>query len=291
MFLSIIIPSFNQGNFIKNCFKSIRQLKKKYNHIEILLIDSCSTDQTHSLIEEYKEIFDVVIIEHDNGQSHALKKGFDLASGYWLTWINTDDYISSNVINILNSNFVIQEKPDVVYGDSWRLVDDKLFYKTTPLNSQNLLWRNYNFVQPSVFFTKNIYDKSTGVDVNLNFVMDWDLFFQLKNLQAKFTYIPAALSTVIIHDNQKSRSNKFCDRLNRVDETYKVISRYSTGPYVDCYYKSFKIFSYFKGFGFDTNIGIIIWTFIIFFYFKICLISYNTINFKNIWHALKTMKT
>jgi len=73
--ISIIIPSYNQGKFIESTILSI--LNQSYINKEIIIIDGGSSDDTVSIIKKYENKIFYWESEKDQGQSHALKKGFE----------------------------------------------------------------------------------------------------------------------------------------------------------------------------------------------------------------------
>ena len=80
--ISIVIPSFNQGSFIEETILSI--INQKYPNLELIIIDGLSTDNTLDIIKKYYGSINYFISESDNGQSHALNKGFQMASGIYV---------------------------------------------------------------------------------------------------------------------------------------------------------------------------------------------------------------
>ena len=75
--LSIVVPSYNSELYIRECLESLRAAKS--DRVEYILIDGGSSDNTMSIVEEYRDLFTVVISEKDKVQSDAFNKGFVLA--------------------------------------------------------------------------------------------------------------------------------------------------------------------------------------------------------------------
>ena len=86
--VSIITPSYNQGKYIRQTIESV--LSQDYVNIEYIIVDGCSTDNTLDIIREYKGKL-TYISEKDNGQSDAINKGFKMAKGDIVAWLNSDD--------------------------------------------------------------------------------------------------------------------------------------------------------------------------------------------------------
>ena len=80
VFLSIIIPSYNQGRFIQACLNSI--LKQNYKNYEVIICDNYSTDKTRSILKKYKKYKNFKIyIKKDKGQADAINFGLKKAKG------------------------------------------------------------------------------------------------------------------------------------------------------------------------------------------------------------------
>src|SRR5437870_5518796 len=89
--ISMVTPSYNQGPFIRDTILSV--LGQGYPNLEYLIIDGGSTDSTVEIIKEYEKHLSYRVSEKDNGQSHAINKGFRKATGEILMWLNSDDLL------------------------------------------------------------------------------------------------------------------------------------------------------------------------------------------------------
>ena len=115
MQLSIITPSYNQGRFIERTIKSVKN--QKINNIEHIIFDNESSDETSKILKKYKKIVRSYI-EKDNGQSHAINKGFKLAKGDIIGWINSDDIYHNNIFIEVIKFFKNNPFVDVIYGEA-----------------------------------------------------------------------------------------------------------------------------------------------------------------------------
>ena len=113
--ISIIIPSFNQNEFIEETILSI--INQNYPNIEIIVIDGGSNDKTLDIISKYKENFDFLISEKDNGQSHAINKGFNKSTGEIVTWLCSDDTYLPNCLKTVGEYFNKNPDVDFLYGN------------------------------------------------------------------------------------------------------------------------------------------------------------------------------
>lgn len=106
--LSVIVPVYNVENFLDTCIKSI--ISQTYKNLEIILIDDGSTDSSGVLCDSYQKRDNRIIVIHkeNGGLSDARNRGLDVASGEYITFVDSDDYIAPdflmNLINLIISN-------------------------------------------------------------------------------------------------------------------------------------------------------------------------------------------
>lgn len=207
--ISIVTPSYNQGEYLEETIRSV--LLQNYPNLEYIVIDGGSTDNSIEIIKKYEPWITYWKSEPDQGQSDALIKGFSKATGTLITWLNSDDWYAQNSLSFIGKEFVANEHMQVLCGaccliDSSYNVLKKLEPKV--ITYQNLIkyWIDYSIPpQPSVFFSKSIYDQCLGIDINLNYAMDYDLWLQLID-KTKFYSFPTNLSFYRIHNTSKSGS-------------------------------------------------------------------------------------
>ena len=189
MLISIIIPSFNQGNYIEQTICSI--LNQDYQHIELIIVDNNSTDNTNLILNKYLHKIKL-ISEKDFGQSDALNKGLKLASGDIIGWINSDDYYEKGIFKKVSELF---ENTNVkwVIGNLYYLYDELgliIEQKTTKIDYKKLL-KNPDIVQQSAaFYRKNFLEVINGVNKSFHMAMDFDIWTKL-----------AKISTPLMTDN------------------------------------------------------------------------------------------
>ena len=87
--VSVIVPSYNQGRFVRQTLDSI--LEQGYPNLELIVMDGGSDDETVDILEEYSPHLSHWVSEPDRGQSHAINKGFAVATGSLVGWLNSDD--------------------------------------------------------------------------------------------------------------------------------------------------------------------------------------------------------
>lgn len=181
--VTIVTPSYNQGQFIGDTIESV--LNQTYKNIQYIVIDGASTDNTMEVVERYRDKIDIVISERDKGQTDAINKGFKLAKGELVGWINSDDmlypYCVEEIVKLYKQN------PDgvIFYGSKIDVVDSEnnhlKFYVNKMESRERLLRKNYDVSQPGSFYRKDILEKVNYLDESIYYCMDLDLFLKLLN--------------------------------------------------------------------------------------------------------------
>ena len=208
---SIIIPSYNQGNFIGQTIDSI--LNQSYKNVEILVIDGGSTDNTIEILKGYgNRIF--WLSEKDRGQTHAINKGIALAKGNIIAYLNSDDFYLDKTLEIIVDAFTTHENALWVTGD-YVIVDEEGNkvqnaigkYKTYFRNilSFNLLIVLNPIIQPSTFLSRALVDKIGLFNEDLHYVMDYEYWLKAMKIQHPII-VKNSLSAFRIHKKSKGGS-------------------------------------------------------------------------------------
>src|SRR4051812_42913167 len=101
--ISIVTPSFNQGQYIEQTILSI--INQGYPNLEYIIIDGGSTDNTFDIIKKYEKHITYWVSEADDGQSNALNKGLAKCTGDIFNWINSDDYLEQGTLFLIADIF------------------------------------------------------------------------------------------------------------------------------------------------------------------------------------------
>lgn len=179
--VSIITPSYNQGQFIEQTIRSV--LNQTYKNIEYIIVDGGSTDNTMEIVERYKDRIDTIIHEKDKGQSDAINKGFKLATGTLIGWINSDDILYPQCVEKLVEKYHAVPEGAVYYNSRLDFIDkDGLILDTWNFkipNREHLLKTFYFVIQPTSFYSKAIAERIGYVDETIYYCMDLDLWLRL----------------------------------------------------------------------------------------------------------------
>lgn len=199
--ISIITPSLNQGAFIEDTIQSV--LNQNYSDLEYIIIDGGSTDNSVEIIKKYENQLAYWISEQDRGQSHALNKGFEKATGDIIAWINSDDYYLPKTFEYVIGLFEKHPEVDVIYGDVINFTPESdHYYKVEEFESLDFLSR-IPIHQPGVFWRSKLLDEVGLLDEKLHFAMDYDLwmrmFFSYKSMK-----LNKPLAKFRMHDGSKT---------------------------------------------------------------------------------------
>lgn len=186
--ISIITANLNGEATLERTIKSITH--QSYQNLEYLIIDGGSTDGSINIINRYKDLIDVVLIEKDKGISDAFNKGIERATGDLIGIVSADDYLPEgsleNVAAIWNTN----QDVDVIYGNSiiYELNNKKQFI-VKPDKDFRAIWRRQPLKHSAMYVSRKAYSKFGMYDLKFHLAMDYELTlrFYLKN--ASFIYI------------------------------------------------------------------------------------------------------
>jgi glycosyltransferase involved in cell wall biosynthesis len=234
--LSIVIPTLNQSDTLEHTILSI--INQDYNNYEIIVIDGGSTDETQSILRKYSAWIAQNKIGIDNGQSDAINKGFDYATGTIFAWINSDDYYLPGAFSCVINSFNFNPETDIVIGGGDVITKDCKFLKRVNpilMEHKNLIkWLEGKgdwIMQQSCFWRSRIWQASGGVNIDLNLLMDVDLWFSFAKLgKSKIIDFPLAvmryypeIKTVSLRDDAKSETAYLLARNGAYDEVRQIV--------------------------------------------------------------------
>lgn len=180
--ISVITPSYNQGQFIEQTIRSV--LLQSYPRLEYIVIDGGSTDGTLPIIRKYEPWLTYWISEPDRGQSHAINKGFARATGEVLCWLNSDDFYLPETLLTVGRTLAAATGNYALVGHCLKIPADGRapvrldgYYESR----RRLLefWKGYQMHQPAIFWRREVFAKVGGLDETLNLIMDFDYWARI----------------------------------------------------------------------------------------------------------------
>lgn len=206
--VSIVTPSFNQAPFLEETIKSV--LEQDYPRIEYIVMDGGSTDGSVDVIKKYQNRLAFWVSEQDKGQTDAINKGFNRASGDILAWINSDDTYHPKAVGEAVSYLVKHPDVAMVYADC-DFIDEqgKVIGKfaSRQTDYQKLRHGFVHIPQQTMFFRSKYWKELGPLDPSFYFAMDYDLWVRLAK-RAPIKYIPGRTwANFRIHTSSKTNVN------------------------------------------------------------------------------------
>lgn len=201
--ISIITPSYMQGRYVERTVRSV--LLQDYPNLEYIVLDGGSTDETLNVLEPYVERLSHFHSGPDGGQADAIRRGFDMASGDILAYLNSDDLLTPGALHFVARFF--QQNPDVDAIYSHRLVVDEIdrvvAYWILPPHSNFLMVRFAMIPQETCFWRRSAYEAAGGLDPSFHFALDYDLFVRMMR-NGRFRRVHRMLGAFRRHIEQKT---------------------------------------------------------------------------------------
>lgn len=202
--VSIVTPSYNQAKFLEKTIQSV--LNQNYPNMEYLVIDGGSTDGSVEIIRKFENDISAWISEPDQGQAHAINKGFHLAKGEILAWLNSDDIYYPGAVEQAVSFLLENPQVGMVYGEIDLINEsDQVIgqFNARQTNYRRLMQGYSDIPQPAAFWRAELWRQVGPLDTSLFFAMDFDLWVRLSKAN-EIRFIPKLWAGFRIHQQSKS---------------------------------------------------------------------------------------
>ena len=176
MKISVITVSFNSAKTIEKAINSV--MSQTYDDIEHIIVDGDSTDQTHSILENYRQQIDKIIIEKDDGIYDAMNKGIKAATGDYIFFLNSDDVFNDEKVLEAFAEKMTKTNKELYYGDLKFYEKGKYFIKKQHVINKILLLKNTP-CQPTTFYRRDVFEKYGYFDRNYRIVSDYEWFLRV----------------------------------------------------------------------------------------------------------------
>jgi GT2 family glycosyltransferase len=203
--VSIVTPSFNQGRFLRRTIDSV--LAQDYPHIEYVVIDGGSSDDSTAVLHSYGDRIRWVS-EPDRGQSDAINKGFARCRGTIRAYLNSDDVLWPDAVRTVVEQFERHPDWDLVYGNAYHIdADDRILerYPTARYDLGRLL-QNCFICQPAAFWRTEIAHRVGAFDAELHYAMDLDYWLRIDRAGGRLQQVPEVLACSRVHPATKTLS-------------------------------------------------------------------------------------
>ena len=218
---TIVTPSFNQSNFIKETIDSVVSQKGDFS-IQYIIADGGSTDGSVEIIKKYAELLNKKDLSHnckkidfiwwskkDKGQSDAINMGFRMAEGKYVAWINSDDTYRKGAIKNIKESFTKFPDACLVYGNFIEIDQNSKRLRRIEAGknfSLNKLVNWGNIVgQPAAFFSSESLKRVNYLNPSYHYAMDYDLWVKLAKT-GKAVKIEKDIANFRLHGDSKTVS-------------------------------------------------------------------------------------
>lgn len=229
--ITIVTPVKNGQRWIRETIESV--LGQSYPHLEYIIVDGGSTDDTLKIIDEYQDRIDKLISEPDEGMYDAIGKGFAQATGDVFGYLNADDVLEPGGLRRVGEFFRDHPRAKVIYHEDTVIREGWRFPNTAqPRVDVYELLSGHTLFQDGVFFRKRAYQGVGGIDRTLKRAGDWELFVRLARMW-RLRRAPGHVSAFRIREGQISQDRAAYDaELNEAKQRF--LARFGLPGQVRC---------------------------------------------------------
>lgn len=245
MKLSIIIPSFNQGQYLEETLNSI--ISQKNDEVEIIVMDGGSTDNSVDVLKEYSEYIDYWQSKKDKGQSDAINSGFRKATGEYVTWLNSDDVLLPGALNVILGYLDVYPNINWFLGNVLWLNKHGNVIKVGKVEKECWFWnKHYLFSNggPTAIMKRDYLLSIGALREDFHYMMDTELWYRYISLGNKFIRINKYCWGLRLHEQAKMSGHNFADSPLADKSHPSWIQKGKESTFMHTTYKSPKILSY-----------------------------------------------
>ena len=184
---SIIVPAYNTEKYIDKCLKSI--FSNTYKNFEVIIVNDGSTDKTEDIINKYIKKYDnIIYIKQKNmGLSLARNNGVKKATGDYLLFIDSDDYVEKNLLENINKDIddldVLRYQLNMVFNDKIIPYGEKEFNVTNGIDAFEKIVR-YKFIEMAALYV-----------INRKYYLDNNFMFEKDVYHEDYGLLPLVIAT------------------------------------------------------------------------------------------------
>jgi glycosyltransferase involved in cell wall biosynthesis/ribosomal protein S18 acetylase RimI-like enzyme len=247
--LGIVVPVKNQADYILSCLNSL--LNCDENDLDVVILDGGSTDGTLEICKRFVTSHSnfALMSGIDKGQSDAIAIGFSILETEWFGWLNGDDYLLPWTLPTLMNKIDEDQESLLIYGNGHFSDIQENWLRNYPTidvgtgKFSDLIFDQLYLAQPSVFYKKSLYLESGGINRNLNYVFDYELWVKFSKIliDRQICYLPIELSGNREYPETKTQS-KYYELLLELAKTqskyFGKVSAYVVQAFSDYLYSS-----------------------------------------------------
>jgi glycosyltransferase involved in cell wall biosynthesis len=216
--ISIVTPNFNYGHLIEATLRSV--LMQNYPNLEYIVIDGDSTDDSVKVIKKYESKLGYFEHRQDEGQYHAINKGFSKATGEIFGWLNSDDIYLPWTLHVVARIFTDFPEVDWIIGHPSTIQDGIVHYIPPSRPFPRAMIKaglfhgcagGFGWIQQeSCFWRRGLWEKAGGLDESLRYAADFELWTKF----AKFAEL-YSVSTLLGGFSTRGTGNRSFANIDR----------------------------------------------------------------------------
>lgn len=220
--VTVVTPNLNGGRFLGQAIASVAA--QGYARVQHIVVDGGSTDDSHAVLRANEDKV-TWWVDPGSGQSAALAAGFARAEGEFITWLNADDLYRPGALLAMVQALMRNPDAGLVYGDADFVDADGGFVRhaahVEDFSYRRLLNDLDFIVQPASLFRRDAYQAVGGLDRQLHYAMDYDLWLKL-GARYGVIRLPQTLAAYRLHGSGKTETAGFA----RIAEVERVARRH-----------------------------------------------------------------
>ncbi|MEW6336972.1 MAG: glycosyltransferase family 2 protein [Acidobacteriota bacterium] len=204
--VSVIVPTLNSAEFLSETLDSL--VGQREAQLEVLVVDGGSTDGTLEIVRAAEtRLLLRWISEPDRGQADAINKGFTMASGQIVSWLNADDCLTSGALARVVDLFAREPDLDVLSGLGILAGPTGNFIKIIPETPIQVIGDLYRFgchiCQPSTFLHRRVIERHGPLDASYHYALDFEYWLRIGR-SVRYMFVPEILSSFRLHPGSKT---------------------------------------------------------------------------------------
>ncbi len=230
--VTVVTPSFNQARFIRATIESV--LSQDYPNLEYIIVDGGSADGTSAVVAPYGDRL-TFFSEKDRGQGDAINKGFQMANGSIVAYLNSDDIFLPGAVSAAVASLQAHPELGAVYGEGYRIDAGGNVIARFEVTEEYNLWKLVNvsdyILQQTVFWRRSVFDTIGFFDLDLHYGLDWEILMRTGKRYV-MGYIPQFMGCIREYPEAKTSAGG----VQRFREIARILRSQSTYRYPPAYF-------------------------------------------------------